>query len=45
MKALIRINKPTLVYGMSGCGKTQLIKGILKSLDPEKFTFTVINFN
>merc|ERR1711964_772701 len=33
----INIGKPVLLAGLSGCGKTQVIKGVLGDLNPEIF--------
>ncbi|CAG9313552.1 unnamed protein product [Blepharisma stoltei] len=45
IQAFINIGKPVLLIGNAGCGKTQLSKGVLRSLNPEQFCFVVINFN
>jgi dynein heavy chain len=45
MNAFISINRPVLLIGNAGCGKTQLAKGVLNKLDPENFCYTIINMN
>lgn len=45
IKAFINIGKPVLLIGSAGCGKTQLCKGVLSSLNPEMFCSMIINFN
>lgn len=43
--ALLRVHQPVLVIGQAGCGKTQLCKAALASLDPEVFVHSNANFN
>ena len=45
VKSLIRVHHPVMLIGMSGCGKTQQCKGILKELDQSVFTSVSINMN
>ena len=45
MNAFIKIGKPVLLIGNAGCGKTQLCKGTLNSLNPEHYCYSAINFN
>lgn len=45
IKNFVDLGKPVLLVGMSGCGKTQLIKGILKGLNPDVFMDLKVNFN
>jgi len=48
MTNYISARKPCLLIGSAGCGKTQLVKGLLKDLnikDPSSYLFNVINFN
>lgn len=45
IQAFINIGKPVLLIGNAGCGKTQLSKGVLRSLNPESFCHVIINFN
>jgi dynein heavy chain len=45
---LIFNNTPVLYIGNAGCGKTQLIKGLLRDIRrkmPEQYYFTTVNFN
>lgn len=41
----VNIGKPVLLAGLSGCGKTQLIKGVLGDLNPDIFMSLIVNFN
>ncbi|CBZ52837.1 GA26239, related [Neospora caninum Liverpool] len=43
--ALVKIHAPVMLIGLAGCGKTQLCKGLLRSLDKETYASCVINFN
>ena len=48
IKKFIFINHPVLMIGMAGCGKTQLAKGILRSIVremPENYNYQLINFS
>ena len=45
MKALINFNRHILLIGTAGCGKTQLVKGILTQLSPDYFSSCTINMN
>ncbi|OXB71015.1 UNVERIFIED_CONTAM: hypothetical protein H355_008666 [Colinus virginianus] len=45
VKGLIRIHAPVMLVGLAGCGKTQLCKGMLRSLDKEVYANYNINFN
>lgn len=42
---LINVRKGTLLIGLSGCGKTQLVKGILKNLNVSTHTSKSISLN
>ncbi len=43
MKAPILVHHPIMLIGLAGCGKTQSSLGLLKSLDPSAFTFSLMN--
>merc|ERR1719443_1987433 len=45
MTALIRVHHPVMLIGLAGCGKTQSCNGMLKSLDPEIFTYFAMNMS
>jgi len=46
IKKLVTMNYPTLLIGLAGCGKTQLIKGILNDLSASNTKINVmLNFN
>jgi dynein heavy chain len=45
MKALIAQHHPIMLIGLAGCGKTQSSMGLLKSLDPEFFSFYLMNMS
>jgi dynein heavy chain len=45
MKALIVQHHPIMCIGLAGCGKTQTSLGCLKSLDPEYYTFYLMNMS
>jgi dynein heavy chain len=45
MKALIVQHHPIMCIGLAGCGKTQTSLGCLKSLDPEFYTFYLMNMS
>jgi len=36
---------PAMLVGSAGCGKTQLVSGLLQRQDPEERTFQAVNFN
>jgi len=42
---MMKLRVPILFVGLSGCGKTAVIKGTLKKLDPEERFFVTVNFN
>ena len=42
---LVSLQKPVMLIGFAGCGKTQLISGTLKNLDSSERLTTLINFN
>lgn len=47
-KSLITVGHPVLFIGNAGCGKTQMIKGLLKDIRssmPDQYYYTIINFN
>lgn len=47
MKKFIKINVPPMLVGAAGCGKTQIIKGLLNDLTEKGDTYCqqIINFN
>ncbi|KFG49291.1 dynein heavy chain family protein, partial [Toxoplasma gondii GAB2-2007-GAL-DOM2] len=45
MRALVNLHFPVMVTGVAGCGKTQLCKALLRTLDKESYVSAVINFN
>lgn len=45
LNAMVARQRPCLMVGYSGCGKTSIIKGILSELDAEQMIHLVINFN
>lgn len=45
MKGLIKKSRPVLVIGSAGCGKTQLCKGVINSMDKDEFCYNNMNFN
>lgn len=45
VNTLINIHAPVMLIGLAGCGKTQLVKGLLRSLDKESYVSYSINFN
>jgi dynein heavy chain len=47
MKKFIQIGTPPMLVGMAGCGKTQIIKGLLQDLveKGDEFKSQIINFN
>ena len=47
MKKFIKIGIPPMLVGMAGCGKTQIIKGLLNELveKGDEFKSQIVNFN
>ena len=45
MDKLVKAGHAVMLAGLSGTGKTQLVKGQLGSLNPEEMMFTTINMN
>ena len=47
LRHYISVGHAPLLVGNSGCGKTQISKSLLRdlSVDPEAYTFQIINFN
>eukprot|EP00916_Digyalum_oweni_P005776 GHVL01010034.1.p1 GENE.GHVL01010034.1~~GHVL01010034.1.p1 ORF type:complete len:2742 (+),score=421.27 GHVL01010034.1:35-8227(+) len=45
MNALVKVQTPVMLIGLAGCGKTQLVKGLLGSLDNSTYMNHVMNFN
>jgi len=47
MNKFIKINVPPMLVGSAGCGKTQIIKGLLNDLTEkgDAYTSQIINFN
>merc|ERR1719515_429579 len=45
MKALIMQHHPVMLIGLAGYGKTQSSLGLVKNLDPELFTCSVMNMS
>jgi dynein heavy chain len=47
MKKFIQIGTPPMLVGMAGCGKTQIIKGLLQELveKGDEFKSQIVNFN
>ncbi|KAL8453322.1 hypothetical protein Emag_001932 [Eimeria magna] len=43
--ALLNIHAPLMCIGSAGCGKTQLCKAALASLNPENYSAFSVNFN
>ncbi|KAL8448487.1 hypothetical protein Emed_003748 [Eimeria media] len=44
-RALLNIHAPVMCIGSAGCGKTQLCKAALASLNPENYSAFSVNFN
>lgn len=44
-KTILKIHAPVMCIGSAGCGKTQLCKAALGSLNPEYYSAFSINFN
>lgn len=45
MELLVAARDPVMLVGYAGCGKTQLVNGLLASQKPEERLFHVVNFN
>ena len=48
IKKFIFINHPVLLIGLAGCGKTQLAKGVLRTIVremPDNYNYQLINFS
>ena len=45
MESMVLQRDPVMLVGYAGCGKTQLIQGLLAQQKPEKAVSHVINFN
>jgi len=45
MEKLIMNSKPTMLVGQAGCGKTQLVNGLVTKFKPEERQVCRINFN
>ena len=45
MKMLVKRKVPVMLVGPAGCGKTQLVQGLLSDLNPEETLYTSINMN
>ena len=45
MLKLISIQRPIMLVGLAGCGKTQLVNGTLKGLNPAEKLTSLVNFN
>ena len=45
MLKLISIQRPIMLIGLAGCGKTQLVNGTLKGLNPAEKLTSLVNFN
>ena len=45
MLKLISTQRPIMLVGLAGCGKTQLVNGTLKSLNPAEKLTSLVNFN
>ncbi len=48
VKSFINVSQPVLMIGNSGCGKTQLAKGILREIVknfPDSYAYQLVNFN
>jgi dynein heavy chain len=45
MELLVAVRDPVMLVGYAGCGKTQLINGLLAAQKPEERLFHVVNFN
>lgn len=44
-KTILNIHAPVMCIGSAGCGKTQLCKAALASLDPKGYSAFSVNFN
>ena len=42
---LVKRKVPVMLVGPAGCGKTQLVFGLLHGINPEETLFTNINMN
>ncbi|PHJ21242.1 dynein heavy chain family protein, partial [Cystoisospora suis] len=45
INTLINIHAPVMLIGLAGCGKSQLCRGLLRSLNKEIYASYAINFN
>ena len=45
MVQLVELHAPVMLVGNAGCGKTQLVNGLLGSQDPAKRVSLTVNFN
>ena len=45
MEKLVMNSKPTMLVGPAGCGKTQMVKGLMSQFKPEERQVCTINFN
>ena len=45
LNTLMDLRAPAMFIGYSGCGKTAVIQGALRKLDPEEKIYSVVNFN
>lgn len=44
-KTILKIHAPVMCIGSAGCGKTQLCRAALSSLDADAFSSFTVNFN
>ncbi|KAJ1633364.1 dynein heavy chain [Pavlovales sp. CCMP2436] len=42
---LVANQHPAMLVGFAGCGKTAIVNGLLRSLDPQAYTTTTVNVN
>lgn len=45
MQLLVEGKRPVMLVGYGGCGKSQLVLGLLSSQNPERRVHTTVNFN
>jgi len=45
LKTMMDLRHPTMFVGYSGCGKTAVIQGALRKLDPDETIYSMVNFN